>query len=86
MDEVAFGRYRLIELIGVFASAAANPGRVALSAMEAERRELSPAGFVRERLNVWAGRPHRGCDRPGPVGGSGGRGPAGWHTARPIER
>jgi hypothetical protein len=32
---------------------AANPGRVELSAMEAERRELSPGGFARERLNHW---------------------------------
>ena len=31
----------------------ANPGRVSLEAMEAERRELSPGGFLRERLNVW---------------------------------
>lgn len=33
--------------------AAANPGRVELDAIEAERRELSPAGFSRERLNIW---------------------------------
>jgi hypothetical protein len=32
---------------------AANPGRVELAAMEAERRELSPGGFARERLNHW---------------------------------
>jgi hypothetical protein len=32
---------------------AANPGRVEVSAMEAERRELSPGGFGRERLNLW---------------------------------
>jgi hypothetical protein len=32
---------------------AANPGRVEISAMEAERRELSPGGFARERLNIW---------------------------------
>ena len=31
----------------------ANPGRVALEAIEAERRELSPGGFARERLNLW---------------------------------
>ena len=33
--------------------AAANPGRVEISAVEAERRELSPGGFARERLNLW---------------------------------
>ena len=33
--------------------AAANPGRVEVSAIEAERRELSPGGFARERLNLW---------------------------------
>jgi hypothetical protein len=32
---------------------AANPGRIEVSAMESERRELSPAGFCRERLNLW---------------------------------
>ncbi|WNG92648.1 hypothetical protein [Mycobacterium sp. ITM-2016-00318] len=32
---------------------AANPGRVELEAMESERRELSPDGFQRERLNCW---------------------------------
>ena len=31
----------------------ANPGRVETSAIEAERRELSPEGFARERLNCW---------------------------------
>ena len=31
----------------------ANPGRVEISAIEAERRELSPGGFARERLNLW---------------------------------
>jgi hypothetical protein len=31
----------------------ANPGRVGLEAIEAERRELSAAGFARERLNLW---------------------------------
>jgi len=33
--------------------AAANPGRVEIDAIESERRELSPEGFLRERLNVW---------------------------------
>ena len=33
--------------------AAANPGRVELEAIGAERRELSPGGFARERLNIW---------------------------------
>jgi hypothetical protein len=33
--------------------AAANPGRVEIAAMEAERIELSAAGFARERLNHW---------------------------------
>jgi hypothetical protein len=33
--------------------AAANPGRVEVAAMEAERLELSAAGFARERLNLW---------------------------------
>ncbi len=33
--------------------AAANPGRVEPAAMEDERRELSDAGFARERLNLW---------------------------------
>src|SRR6516164_4836892 len=33
--------------------AAANPGRVETSAIEAERLELSAAGFARERLNHW---------------------------------
>ena len=33
--------------------AAANPGRVEVSAIEAECRELSPGGFSRERLNIW---------------------------------
>jgi hypothetical protein len=32
---------------------AANPGRVTLAAMEAERAEQSPGGFARERLNIW---------------------------------
>jgi hypothetical protein len=32
---------------------AANPGRIGLEAMESERRELSPEGFQRERLNIW---------------------------------
>lgn len=32
---------------------AANPGRIGLEAMEAERRELSEPGFARERLNLW---------------------------------
>jgi hypothetical protein len=32
---------------------AANPGRVEFEAMEGERRELSPDGFARERLNIW---------------------------------
>lgn len=32
---------------------AANPGRVEAEAIEAERRELSPEGFARERLNIW---------------------------------
>ena len=32
---------------------AANPGRVQLSAMEAERRELSAGAFCTERLNIW---------------------------------
>ena len=31
----------------------ANPGRVTIEAIEAERRELSPGGFCRERLNLW---------------------------------
>jgi hypothetical protein len=31
----------------------ANPGRIRLEEMEAERRELSPGGFARERLNCW---------------------------------
>ncbi len=31
----------------------ANPGRVEIEAIEAERRELSPGGFCRERLNLW---------------------------------
>ena len=31
----------------------ANPGRVEVEAIEAERRELSDGGFSRERLNVW---------------------------------
>lgn len=31
----------------------ANPGRVTPEAIEAERRELSPGGFARERLNLW---------------------------------
>jgi len=31
----------------------ANPGRVTVEAMEAERREMSPGGFARERLNIW---------------------------------
>ena len=31
----------------------ASPGRVELEAIEAERRELSPGGFARERLNLW---------------------------------
>ena len=31
----------------------ANPGRVTIEAIEAERRELSPGGFARERLNIW---------------------------------
>ena len=31
----------------------ANPGRVTAEAIEAERRELSPGGFARERLNIW---------------------------------
>lgn len=31
----------------------ANPGRVQVSAMETERRDLSPGGFARERLNLW---------------------------------
>ena len=33
--------------------AKANPGRVTPEAIEAERRELSPGGFSRERLNIW---------------------------------
>ncbi|OBI52879.1 hypothetical protein [Mycobacterium sp. E787] len=33
--------------------AAANPGRIGVEAMEAERRELSEPGFARERLNLW---------------------------------
>jgi hypothetical protein len=33
--------------------AIANPGRVEISAIEAERLELSAAGFARERLNHW---------------------------------
>lgn len=33
--------------------AAANPGRVTPEAIEAERRELSPGGFARERMNLW---------------------------------
>ncbi len=33
--------------------AKANPGRVTAEAIEAERRELSPGGFARERLNLW---------------------------------
>ena len=32
---------------------AANPGRIGVGAIEAEFRELSPAGFARERLNLW---------------------------------
>jgi len=32
---------------------AANPGRVEVEAIEAERRELSAEGFARERLNIW---------------------------------
>ncbi len=32
---------------------AANPGRIGVEAIEAERRELSEAGFARERLNLW---------------------------------
>lgn len=31
----------------------ANPGRVTAEAIEAERREMSPGGFARERLNIW---------------------------------
>ena len=31
----------------------ASPGRVEVEAIEAERRELSPGGFARERLNLW---------------------------------
>ena len=31
----------------------ANPGRIRLEEMQAERRELSPGGFARERLNCW---------------------------------
>jgi hypothetical protein len=33
---------------------AANPGRIELAAMRAERRELSADGFRRERLNIWS--------------------------------
>jgi hypothetical protein len=33
--------------------AAANPGRIELEAIATERRELSAAGFARERLNLW---------------------------------
>jgi hypothetical protein len=31
----------------------ANPGRVSDEAIAAERREMSPGGFARERLNLW---------------------------------
>ncbi len=31
----------------------ANPGRVSPDAIAAERREMSPGGFARERLNLW---------------------------------
>lgn len=31
----------------------ANPGRISVEAIAVERREMSPGGFARERLNVW---------------------------------
>ena len=59
--------------------AAANPGRVELEAIEAERRELSPGGFARERLNIWPADGRRGGIRYGPSGRR-------WcHRVRPRE-